>query len=216
MSQSKLTRRAMMAGAAATVPVGMASGASAQSSDLLLLIEEHKAAWDALGDAIDQKEEREEAFRAAYRTTGYMVAPSIDGPMECFCDQEVGREYLRNVYDKERARLAWLDRIENGLADRAIAALDRKQAEDFRKFEERAAEVDARKEEFGLAAAERNLDAAHEAERNAACAVLAHPCATMEEGRIKAEYIRTASSFTDSAFDDRQIEALLQSIGGAS
>jgi hypothetical protein len=61
-----------------------------------------------------------------------------------------------------------------------------------------------------LPAADRAKDEANAAEIKAAVALCSYPCKTLDDVRIKAEYVLTAPIFSDGLEPD-QIEALLQS-----
>lgn len=124
--------------------------------------------------------------------------------------REFCEEHLAAAYSRERDRLKALGRIAPDLAEQARVAIDAKEAENRVLLDGMLADEEARKEAFGLGEAERDWDRAEQAEHEAAIAVCAYPCRTLEEARLKAEYLAKSPGLSDG-LQDEQREALLQS-----
>jgi hypothetical protein len=73
------------------------------------------------------------------------------------------------------------------------------------------AEEEARKEAFGLAKAERNLEATNDAESDALTAVCAFRCHTLQGAQLKATYLATAPGLASDGLQDEHVMVLLES-----
>jgi hypothetical protein len=76
------------------------------------------------------------------------------------------------------------------------------------------AEEQARKEAFGLAAAERELGFTNDAEKDAFWAICDYRCRNIHEASVKAKYLVTTATVKDMW--DHEAKALLESFVGAS
>jgi hypothetical protein len=75
---------------------------------------------------------------------------------------------------------------------------------------------EARKEAFGLASAESELEATNDAEQDALLAVCAFRCCTLEEARLKADYLAKAPGLATDGLQDEHVMTLLQSFSAAT
>ena len=211
----KSSRRSILAGmaGAAMLPTAAMAGtvapAAAASPDLYRLIEDHRTAYRALEEAID----REQAFETAYDDvySDPVIVPSLlGGGLGMSNGHEVCKKQIAAGYETQRERLTQLARVAPDLAEQVRAVMDAKEAENMTLVDRVFAEEEARREAFGWAAAKRDSEAASDAEIAAAMAICAYPCGTIEEARIRAEYLATAPIFSDGLQPD-QVEALLLS-----
>lgn len=202
-------RRAVLTGLAAAAVVGAAVPAEAASSDLPRLIEDHRAAYRAFIEAIDLEQEVEAAYEAAHGDT--IIVPSLlGGGYGMSNGYDDCKKHIAAGDENQRERLKQLSRVAPELAEQVRAVMDAKEAENMVLVDRVFAEEEARQEAFGLAAAKRNYHATSDAERDAAIAICAYPCRTLEEARLKAEYLATAPGLNDE-LQPEHVEALLQS-----
>jgi len=200
-----LSRRSVTTGLAAAVAViplvGLCKGAR-ESAELRDLIKAHRAAYRALGNAIDREQKSDEASRKG--------EPVVKSSLACGFSLYLGREECRSLVAREyaeyRERLKLLSRASPKAAEAVAAALDAKKSEDIALLDRTFDEHETR---FGREAARRELSEADNAETEAALAVCSYRCRTSEEARLKAEYLLTTSLVKDS-WDD-EAKALLES-----
>jgi hypothetical protein len=124
---------------------------------------------------------------------------------------EFCQEHITGAYENQRERLRPLSRVAPDLAEQVRAGMDAKQAENIALMDRVFAEEEARQEAFGLAAAQRDLEATGDAEEKAAIAVCAYRCLTLEEARLKAAYLTTAPGLKSDGLQPEHVKALLAS-----
>jgi hypothetical protein len=211
-----ITRRSVTTGLAAVVTAIPAVGtfSKSASSDLTRLIKEHRVAYRAFCKAITREEKMNGAYKKAH-TDKTTVLCLLGGGYSLSSGYEFCQENIASAYRNQRDRLPQLTRVAPDLAEQFRSVMDAKEAENMDVLDRTFAEEEARKEAFGLARAERELEATGEAELEAAIAVCAYPCATLEQVRLKAEYLAKAPGLSDG-LQEEQVEALLQSFSGAT
>jgi hypothetical protein len=204
-----LSRRSVTAGLAAAVTaipaLGLAKGSNG-APELRALIEVHRAAFRAFGQAIDREGQQEEAFE---QSQVVVHCPMAGEAYDISAGREFCEERLAAAYGKQRDRLAPLAKVAPDLAKQARAAIDAAEEDNRLVLERLLAEEDTRKEASGFAEAERQYTAAEQAERDAAMALCDYRCQTIEEARIKAKYLATVPLIKD--FANEELMALLGS-----
>jgi hypothetical protein len=132
-------------------------------------------------------------------------------------EKRLGREFceqnLAAHYSSARKAAARLTKQDPQLAKQLTASLDSQWADNMKLLDELLAEEDARKEASGLDRAERDRDAAADAELSAFSDVCAYRCNSLEEAKLKAKYLLTTYMVRDG-WDDEAI-ALLKSFSAA-
>jgi hypothetical protein len=113
-------------------------------------------------------------------------------------------------YESQRQRLDTLAHIAPDIAENARAAIDAKEAENMALIDKAFEEEEARKEAFGLAEVQRRWEATNDAETEAATALCSYQCKTIEEARIRAEYILQTPLIRDEG-EGEYLTALLRS-----
>ena len=206
------SRRALVAGIAAAP--AMALPAVAASMDLARLIENHRAAHAAFVDAINHQQAVESAYEDAYPEP--IIVPSLlGGGYSMSNGYEECKKHIAAGYENQRYGLNPLSRVSPDLAEQVRALMHAKEAENMVLVERVFAEEEARREAFGLVAANRKYAATDDAENDAAVAICAYPCRTIEEARLKADYLRTAPSLSDG-LQSWHVEALIESLTAAA
>ena len=120
---------------------------------------------------------------------------------------ERSKEIIAESYQRQRNALTPLSRIAPDLAEQGRAAFDAKEAENMELINRLFADEEARKEDFGRAAASRDLERSRRhAEEEALTALCAYACETMAEARMKAEYLISMPC----DLQDCQVHAMLQ------
>jgi hypothetical protein len=187
MKTKPISRRALAAGLA-LAPVASLS-ALAKAAKIVELIDNHRSAREAFDRVVDNLERIDDAYRDAHGSEEIIVPSLLGGGISLRMGDEECRKHISSGYENQRRGLAPLGRIAPDLAEQARAALDAKEAENMALVDKLFAEGEERKERFGLAAVERSWKEASEAEEAAARALCAYHCETLEEARIRAEYI---------------------------
>jgi len=201
-------RKALALVAAAPAAITLAGAtAAAASSDLARLLEDHRVAYRAFCDAIDREQEMSSAHKDAYTI---IVPCLLGGGFSLAQGREFCEEHIAAAYFNQRDRLKQLSRVAPELAEQVRSVMDAKEVENTELMDRMFAEEDARQEAFGLAAANRDYEATSEAEEEAATAVCAYCCHTLEEARLKAEYLAEAPGLRDG-LQEEQVKELLQS-----
>ncbi|MBV8848201.1 MAG: hypothetical protein JOZ16_01295 [Methylobacteriaceae bacterium] len=206
-------RNVLPIAAAALAGVAAMPAAAAPSSRLAELINVHSAAKAAFDAACERLGTIDDAFDAAEPVKTIPV----------LIDEEHGRILLSHRRDDVRAQLAssYARRraevivVARGFPGDAIGhllpLLVAKEAENLQLLEQAFSEEDARREAFGLAAAEREYERGNEIEREALLAVCAFRCSTLAEARTKAAYLAELEILT---YDEDFLAAFLQSFVG--
>lgn len=207
------SRRLFLAsGPAAALVCGVGAAHAGICDELWSLIDAHRAACDAFCEAIDIEQQTKQAYEAAYPDR--ILIPSFTGQ---FHELSYGREYCENSiaeqYQRQRQMLGGLARLEPKIAEQARAAIDLKEKAAFAEMERIVAEEEARQEEFGLGAAKRKWQETNDAERAAAIALLSYRCKTIEETRVKVEYVNS-SSLVDEIHEPKLMQAFIGSFLG--
>jgi hypothetical protein len=188
----------MMLGAGATAAALSASirPASAAASPLLDLIENHQRVHAAYIVSLDIQEEVEFAYRDAFPAKELVVPLSIGGGVTLNvhsvddCRAAIAAAYKA----KEKALPSVVGSLGIASADEVTRRLRKAQTADLRVMRRMVAEDMAQREAFGLLPAARAVKAASEAEDDAAAALLAYPCLTREEIRMRAGYVTSPGS----------------------
>jgi hypothetical protein len=165
------SRRAMI-GALAALPIASVPAVAgiAGASPLRGLIDAHRIAFNTFNQAIDREYELEEAYKEAFPPEEMPFVPSLlgaGGGCGMRNGLERSKEIIAGSYQHQRNALTPLSRIAPELAEQARAALDAKEAENMELVDRLFADEEARKETFGLAAAERARAATDNAEDEA-------------------------------------------------
>jgi hypothetical protein len=196
-----VNRRAAMVGAGATMAALAASTrlAPAAASPLLDLIESHKRAHAAYILSLDTQEEVEFAYRDAFPAKELLVPLSIGGGVSLHLGSERHVDDCRAAIARAyKAKEASLPSVVGSLgiasADEVTRRLRKAQGADLRTMRRMVAEDMAQREAFGLLSADRAVKAASEAEDDAEAALLAYPCLTREEIRMRAGYVTSPGS----------------------
>lgn len=193
----QINRRAAMLGAGATMAALAASTrpAPAVASPLVDLIENHKRAHAAYDAALCVEGDLDQAYSDAFPEKEKVVPLTIGGGVSLYVDSDYQhvddcRSAIAKAYKaKEAALPSLVGSLGIASADDVTRRLRKAQADDLRAMRRIIAEDTAQREAFGLLPAVRARDAASDAETEAAAALLAHPCLTVEEIRLRAEYI---------------------------
>jgi hypothetical protein len=212
--ETKSCRRALLRGlVAAPVVLGPALAAQAASSDLSALIAAHRTARGAFNEAIEQREAIEAAYDEAFDDDGIIVPSLLGGGYSLKNGDHWCREQMRISYENQRRALQPLLRMAPDIGNKALAAIEAKEAENIAIMDRVFDEVKARQEKFGIAAVDREYEDAASAEDVAIFAICAYRPRTIDEAAIKAGYLLELRQ----ELDEEHIEALLRSfIGGAN
>lgn len=216
--QTSINRRtalALASGAAASAAIPAAAGGPPESG-LPALIEAHRAAYEVFDRTIEPREKAEDRWSEQARGYTIMV-PVPGGALEIQAHstwyrvrEELHAEVQRHFADLER-------RIPSYASDRIRAELlaEIKQAKRaaYRFAVNALRGIGEAQERAGLVSAVNAYDEAATVTDTASLAVLAYPCKTIAECRLKAEYIEHGKGIkSDLLYDDRVfIEAFLQS-----
>ena len=190
------TRRLFLAAGSVSTAFGSLSAAAA-TSDLEGLIAAHRSALAEFYAAIDAEQAAEAALKDKH-PEGFLVPNifglKIDGMI---FDIDESKEFIIGAFEDRRKSLASIESLAPGSTGEAYKALAEKQAEAL-------AAVDAtfEKETGELTRAERHLEEASEAEIEAAHAICAYRCSTLEEVRKKAEYALSIPLIKDNSGEE--------------
>lgn len=125
--------------------------------------------------------------------------------------EESLRDDIKRRYAEQQQKLTALAKVAPDLGKQASAALRKGEQTDLRTLKRLIKEERARRSAVGLEQALEERDAASDAERSSINAVCSYRCASMEEHRIKAEFLM---EFCTGKYGDLQaedIDALLWS-----
>lgn len=200
----------LAAGSAATVFSAITvAAAAAEASDLLSLIAKHRVAREAFCEAVDIQNDTEERYVKAYPER--VLTPAGPGrSYELTYGYDFCRKGIADDFEELRKKLSGLARLDPAAGEQALATIDAKEAERIATLDVNFAAVEARKEAFGLGAANRLWQETNDAEREIAIALLAYKCRDIEEARIKVEYI-LSSPLKDEIHDEDLLMPLLRS-----
>ncbi|TPL49295.1 hypothetical protein FJ937_17410 [Mesorhizobium sp. B2-4-4] len=206
---------AAMAVASQEARAGGAPGPS-MSRELEGLIEAKHAAYARFIAALDVAEELEDAYLP--KTAELYVPLSIGGGQSRtlrYGDLEEVEADLRvevkRRYAEQRQKLVALAKVAPDLGKQSTAALRKAEQADLRTLKRLIKDERARRSAVGLEQAINERNEASDAERYALNAVCAYRCTTMEEHRVKAEFLL---EFATGKFGDLQpedVDALLWS-----
>jgi hypothetical protein len=205
------SRRLVLAAGSAAVVLGSISVAAhtAENSELSELIARHRAAREAFCEAVDLQEATRDRYKKAYPKL--VLTPA--GPGRSY-ELTYGYDFCKNGiaddFEELRKKLSGLARLDPAASEQALAAIDAKEVERLATLDENFAADEARKEAFGLSAANRLWQETNDAERELAIALLAYQCRDIEEARIKVEYI-LSSPLKDEIHDSDLFMPLLRS-----
>jgi hypothetical protein len=200
----------LAAGAAATVFGAItAAAASTEASDLLSLIAKHRVAREAFCEAVELQEATEDRYDEAYPKP--VLTPAGPGrSYELTYGYEFCRKGIADDFEEQRKKLSGLARLDPAAAEQALAAIDAKEVERLATLDVNFAAREARKEAFGLSAANLLWQETNDAEEELAIALLAYQCRDIDEARIKVEYI-LSSLLKDEIHDEDLLMPLLRS-----
>lgn len=198
--------------AVATLSAAQAVDASTIVSPLAeieRLIDAHKAAAIAFGDAMERRDASLLAYRRANPTPG--IARSFLGGGY---GMEMGREWcIENLsagYETRRKALVYVERLSPDIAQQVRELIDAKEADNIFEAHRQFDGEEACKESFGLTPLERLVNETSAAEEAAALALCSYSCASIEEVRVRAGYLQTADILGDGLTDE-QMAALIAS-----
>ncbi len=210
-----LDRRSFVSGLGGGVALAISSIAAANagnaSSPLYSLIDAHKMARAAWRGAHDRLEELEDAYEAAFPRNKIPLVPSLVRKGSSY-DLERGLggciENISGEYRRRHEGLKQFSQIDPEFVAQVSAKLDAMEAENMALAVRAWGKEEAQKEKFGLAAAEHAMSATNDADEKAFIAVCAYPCESLDEARIKAEYL---ASIPLDMMGKEHLEALVQS-----
>ncbi|MCA0000985.1 MULTISPECIES: hypothetical protein [unclassified Mesorhizobium] len=214
-----LNRRTALAATAALIVTAAGSApaqASPVSAELLALIANKHTQYARFIAAIDLTTELEDAYLP--KTAELYVPLSIGGGQSRtlrYGDLEEVEADLRveiqRRYAEQRQKLVALAKVAPDLGKQSVAALRKAEQADLRTLKRLIKGERARRSAVGLEQAINERNEASDAERYALNAVCAYRCTTMEEHRVKAEFLL---EFATGKFGDLQpedVDALLWS-----
>lgn len=205
-----MNRRTVI-GALAAAPLAMSTTpAIADPSGVGALIDAHRAAWSAFEAAVDALGIVQDSYDATHRKP-FFIPCLLGGGCDSQLSLKEVKKFIAGAFEHHRRSCVGLARIAPEEAKRIAAILDEKEVENFAIVDECFAAEEKRRDDFGLAAAEREWKRANAAEEEALLALCAFPCGTIEAAREKAAYLATTSSFTDCVPDARLQAALIRS-----
>jgi hypothetical protein len=206
MKTQQISRRALAAGLALAPVAGLAGAAT--PAKIYEMIDAHRSANRAFERAIDDLQRFTDAYEEA-NGDGFQVPCLLGGGMGSSNGYEECKRHFKSAYETNRRNMRCLSNIAPELAEKALAAFDFKEIENMALIDELFAEEAARREKFGLAEAERRWEETSEADSVAALALCSYQCQTLEEARIRAEYIMQASIIHED--EGEYFSALLRS-----
>ncbi len=135
----------------------------------------------------------------------YVTAHDLE---ECVadCQAEISKRY-----DEAKRKMSGLSAAAPEIAEQALTALHKAEKADLRKAKKMGREERSRRAAFGYEQALIEVDEASQGDIDALTAVCAYRCKTLEECRIKAEYLLTVTGGRFSELLAHDSEALLQS-----
>ncbi|MDI9846548.1 hypothetical protein QM467_00590 [Rhodoblastus sp. 17X3] len=205
------SRRLFLAAGSAATVFGAISAAAhgTEASDLLSLIAKHRAAREAFCEAIDLQEATQDRYDEAYPDP--VLTPAGPGrSYELTYGYDFCKKGIADDFEEQRKKLSGLVRLDPTAAEQALAAIDAKEVERIATLDVNFAADEARKEAFGLSAANRRWQETNDAERELTIILLAYQCRDIEEARIKVEYVMS-SPLKDEIHDEDLLMPLLQS-----
>lgn len=211
------SRRALLAGlAAAPAALTPAMANQASSGELIRLLDEHRAAYDAFEDICGREDDMSYAYRQARAAEPEVTVPCLlGGEIPVRHGFETCRNHIEDRFGSQRATIKELARagVDRKAAKKMLASLKAKEAENMALLDRLFAEDEAREEAFGLAAMKREHRALNDAEDAAFLAICGYACASAEESRLKGEYLVLMHERT-GGLRSEHIDALLQSLIG--
>jgi hypothetical protein len=176
---------AALAVAASVVPLA----ARAEGlTELERLIEVHRAAHVAFGEAVDREWEAEAAYKALNPEKPLVRSQLLGGKYELYDRASVAGS-LRRDFERHVDAVRPLARIAPEVFERARKAFAATLKKDMRELDKIVREERKRQDGVGWPAAKRASGRADEAETEALTAICAYPCRTLLEARRKAEYL---------------------------
>jgi hypothetical protein len=179
------------------------------------VIEAHRAAFDAFNDVCGRQDEMSTAYGKAHSGKEIIVPCLLGGGYDLSLGEDDIRKQIARRYERQRENLKELARVDSKAADKLLAKLADKEAENLALVNLSLREEEERQEAFGYAAVLREYEALNDAEEAGLTAVCAYVPRTREEGRTKAAYLKHMHDRTDG-LQEWHIEALLQSIAGGT
>lgn len=214
MSRHQTTRRAVGASLAAAPVAGLSL---ASPADIDALIESHRSALADFDAAHRELKAIHDSWRASQKDDDFGVPSFLGGSLGSRNGRKRCREQISAGYESMRRGLVSIERIAPDIAAQTRTVLDSKEVANLalvdELFDESEKRDAARRDAFGLTAAEQRFDAFSEAERDAAIALCAYRCKTSEEERRRALYILDCEAIKS---DDEGwfFEAILRTLAG--
>ena len=121
------------------------------------------------------------------------------------------RDDIKRRYAEQQQKLAALAKVAPDLGKQSTAALRKAEQTDLRTLKRLIKEERARRTAVGLEQAINERNDASDAERYALNAVCAYRCTTMEEHRVKAEFLKDFATGKYGDLQPEDVDALLWS-----
>lgn len=202
-----ITRRTLIAAlpfaGAVSIP-GIAT--ASDSSPLLALIEAHKEASRRFDIIAEVEDEADLKFTAAHKDDIYI------GPFKSGWDMRMGEDWVQEqvslAIHRQCERMAAIYALNQELGDQVMCELHKAAIDQKAKVTEAFAKVEQEREECGLNDLKRQWEAESDAFQETLHAICSYRCETVEEHRVRAEYLSTCD------MSDMHHRALLRSTAG--
>jgi hypothetical protein len=221
MPAAKINRRKLLGGSAAVIATATSPAAAADGSELARLIQAHKDAYAAFNAALETQEMAEAKYEQFAKSRMVQIGhgrfrevqPSYSTPWWELRDDL--RKEVHEGFEQLRARVPAA--LSEPVRSSVIADLNRSQRAVYRSLVSSLREIAADQERAGLLAAWEAVEEWSNKELETSMAVLAYPCRTMDECRLKAEYAVNGRGMLDNlkhGADGAFVDALLASFLG--
>ncbi|UVK55089.1 hypothetical protein DBIPINDM_001579 [Mesorhizobium sp. AR02] len=186
------------------------------STELLALIDAKHAAYARFEEAIERATPLEEEYLP--KTAELYVPLSIGGGQshslrysELERVEDDLRDDIKRRYREQAQKLIALHKVAPDLGKQSAAALRKAEQADLRTLKRIVKQERARRSAVGLEQAINERNEASDAERSALNAVCAYRCTTMEEHRVKAEFLKEFATGKYGDLQPEDVDALLWS-----
>lgn len=190
MPAAKINRRAVLTCTVATAAALAATPlpADAAESPVVALIEAHKVANAEWLKTVQAEDEASSVAMDQDRDDPILAEVFPGHHQEIHNSTDLGHEVAR-LHEEARQKIVKSRVLSEDIRSAALADIDRAELEARKRCAASLRRWKARRKANGYEAANRAYHVAREADRQAAWAVVEHPCRTMEENRIRAEYL---------------------------
>lgn len=179
---------------------------ASDSSPLLALIEAHKGASRRFDIIADVEDKADMKFSAAHKDDIYV------GPFKSGWDMRMGEDWVQEqvslAIHRQCERMSALTALNAELGDLVMMELHKAAIDQKAKVSEAFAKVEQEREDCGLNDLKRQWEAESNAFQETLHAICSYRCETVEEHRIRAEYLSTCD------MSDTHHRALLGSTAG--